>query len=99
MKRTITIRQALQNVADNPASTTDPIDTPVHELVCRELFTVANTPDAGRGAGARANKARKVLLDRLVGKRMPGSHPATKNKTAVELVDLTVAELPSEATS
>lgn len=91
----VTIRQALQNVADYPQLMTDElIQVPVHELVARALFEIANRPDANeRGSMARANKARKMIMDRMVGKRRPGSHPATKNVVSVDFVDLTGREL------
>lgn len=87
----ITIRAALQHVADNPKMLTDElIQVPVHELVCRSLFEIANRPDSSqRGSLARANRARKMILDRLVGKRRPGSHPATRGKVEIDFVDLT----------
>ena len=95
MSRKVTIHQALQNVADNPQLKTDElIQVPVHELVCRNLFEIANRPDANqRGSMARANKARKMIMDRLVGKRRPGSHPATRTPTKINFVDLTGGEL------
>jgi hypothetical protein len=87
----VTIRQALQQVVDYPVMLDDVFLTkPVHELVCRTLFDIANRPDASkRGAMSRANKARKMIFDRLVGKRRAGSHPATRNNTELEFVDLT----------
>ena len=90
----VTIRQALQNVADRPELGTDEIvQIHTHELVCRSLFEIANRPDASvRGSMARANKARKLILDRLVGKRRAGSHPATRVQVPIEFVDLTVTE-------
>lgn len=98
----VSVRQALQAVADEPIMQTDEIiQVRVHELVARALFEIANTPDASvRGALARANKARKIILDRLVGKRRAGSHPATRQNVQIEFVDLTGGELgdgqPSE---
>jgi hypothetical protein len=91
----VTIKQALQQVADYPAMLDDEIiQKPVHELVCRTLFDIANRPDASqRGSMTRANKARKMILERLVGKRRAGSHPATRNTSEVEFVDLTGGEL------
>lgn len=91
----VTIRAALQRVADNPTMLNDDlIQAPVHELVSRTLFEIANKPDAGeRGSMTRANKARKMILDRLVGKRRPGSHPATRNQVEINFVDLTGGEL------
>lgn len=91
----VTIKQALQRVADNPTPDTDvALQVPAHELVCRSLFEIANNPDAKvRGSMARANRARKLIFDRLVGKRKPGTHPATKNVVQVDFVDLTSYQL------
>ena len=73
----VTIRQALQHVADYPEPVTDEvINTHVHELVCRTLFDIANRPDAGvRGSMTRANRARKMVLDRMAGRRRAGTKP------------------------
>lgn len=92
---TITIRQALQRVADYPNPVDDEvIQMPVHELVARSLFDIANRPDANvRGSMARANKARKMILDRMAGKRRAGTSPATGAAIEVEFVDLTGGEL------
>ena len=91
----VTIKDALQRVADNPVMATDEvIQLPVHELVCRALFEIANQPRASeRGSMTRANKARKMILDRLVGKRRAGSHPATRTVVQLDFVDLTGGEL------
>lgn len=89
------IRQALQRVADHPMPETDnALQVPVHELVCRALFDLANNPDASaRGSMTKANRARKLIFDRLVGKRKPGTHPATRNVQKVEFLDLTNHQL------
>lgn len=95
----VSIRQALQNVADNPVLATDEIvNVHVHELVARALYEIANRPDASqRGSMTRANKARKMILDRLVGKRRAGSHPATRTQVPIEFEDLTaMPEIPVE---
>lgn len=86
----VTVRQALQQVADYPTPLNDEvIQYPVHELVARTLFDIANRPDANvRGSMTRANKARRMILDRLVGRRRPGSHPATRTTVEIEFVDL-----------
>ena len=78
--KSVTVRQALQNVADYPTPLDDEvIQSPVHELVARTLFDIANRPDASvRGSMSRANRARRMILDRMVGKRRAGSHPATR---------------------
>lgn len=91
----LTVQQALQLVADHPDVRTDEVtQLPVHELVCRALFEVANKPDASvRGSMSRANRARKMILDRLVGKRRAGSHPATREEVPIEFVDLTAVEI------
>lgn len=91
----VSIKEALQRVADRPVMDTDEvIQIPVHELVCRTLFEIANKPDAAqRGSMTRANKARKLILDRLVGKRRPGSHPATRTEVQIDFIDLTGGEL------
>lgn len=91
----VTIRQALQQVADYPVQLSDDLlQAPVYELVARSLFDIANRPDASvRGSMAKANKARKMILDRMVGKRRAGSHPATREVIQVEFIDLTGGEL------
>lgn len=97
----ITVREALQRVANYPRLMTDDIiDLPAHELICRELFTIANNPDVKvRGASARANRARKMLMDRLVGTRRAGTHPATTSGIELEFMDLGVPpEAPKEIT-
>jgi len=93
--KVVTIRQALQQVADYPVMV-------VYELVSRTLYDIANRPDANvRGSMGRANKARKLILDRLVGKRRAGSHPATGEVDQIDFIDLTGGELgepqPQEA--
>lgn len=97
--RTVSIRQALQNVADYPNMVDDDLlQKPAHELVARALFDIANRPDASvRGSMSRANKARKMILDRLVGKRRAGSHPATREAVQVDFVDLTGGEIGEQA--
>lgn len=92
--KTVSVQQALQHVADNPDLDTDElVQVPVWELVAHSLYEVANRPDASvRGSMARANKARKIILDRAVGKRMPGTLPATNHTEQVELIDLTKTE-------
>lgn len=91
--KNVTVQQALQHVADNPELPTDElIQVPVWELVSHALYEVANTPDSNvRGALSRANKARKIILDRVVGKRVPGTAPAARSNDEVEMVDLTRA--------
>lgn len=87
----VSIQQALRFVADNPIPLSDvTIDTPTHELVCRNLFDIANNPDSQvRGGLSRSTKAQKLILDRMVGTRRPGTHPATLKRNEVTFVDLT----------
>ena len=94
LKKTVTIRHALQHVADNPVVNTDMLlDVPAYELVSRTLFEIANGAQLDdRGSQAKANIARKLIFDRLVGKRRAGTHPATRKEVALQFRDLTVAE-------
>jgi hypothetical protein len=87
----VTIRQALQHVADNPSLKTDVLlDVPTHELVARSLFEIANGVQLSeRGSLTRANVARTMIFNRLVGRRRTGSHPATQSKVELEFVNLT----------
>lgn len=88
LKKVITIQQALQNVADHPELDTDElISLPVHELVCRTLFEIAN--NVRPHTQSKANTARQIIFNRLVGRRAPGAHPATRQKNAISFVDLT----------
>ena len=91
----VTIRQALQYVADYPEPLTDEVvNMPVYELIARNLFDIANRPDSSvRGSHTRANKARKMILDRMAGKRRSGTKPVVKKDTDLEMLDLTGGEL------
>lgn len=93
--KTVSVRQALQHVADHPDLDTDElIQVPVWELVAHSLYEIANRPDASvRGSMARANKARKMIFDRHVGKRAPGTQPASQGTEELEMHDLTKGEL------
>ena len=94
LKKVVTIRQSLQHVADNPAFNTDlMLELPAHELVSRTLFQIANGAELDdKSSQARANVARKLIFDRLVGKRRAGTHPATRRAASLEFRDLTVHE-------
>lgn len=89
--RHVTIRQAMQYVADNPEMRTDDLlGLPAHELVVRTLFEIANSAEVKkRGSLQRANTARAMILNRMVGRRRAGSHPATHVKVELEFHDLT----------
>ena len=91
----VTIRQSLQHVVDNPVLRTDDmISLPAHELVSRTLFEIANGAQISeRGSMARANTARNMIFNRLVGRRRPGTHPATQQRVEVEFVNLVGGEI------
>jgi hypothetical protein len=95
LKKVVTIRAALQHVADSPILVTDRLlDVPAYELVCRTLFEVANGAEQDdKRSQTQANIARGLIFDRLVGRRRVGSHPATRKTVALEFVDLTAKEL------
>ena len=86
-----TIQQSLQHVADNPEMPTDDlISLPAHELISRALFQIANGAQLDDNKSlARANTARTMIFQRLVGKRRAGSHPATRTRTSLQFKDLT----------
>lgn len=93
--KTVTIRQALQYVVDNPEMRTDDlIGLPAYELVTRTLFEIANSAHAdNRKSMQRANYARGMIFNRLVGRRRAGSHPATSKKQEIKFKDLTGKEV------
>lgn len=93
--KVVTIRQALQHVVDNPVLRTDDmLSLPAHELVSRTLFEIANGAQISeRGSMTRANIARNMIFNRLVGRRRPGTHPATHQRVELEFVDLTGGEI------
>lgn len=95
---TMTIRQALQQVADYPRPLTDDLTImPVHELIARALYDIANTPDQSvRGSMTRATRARKLILDRMAGKRRTGTKPVVPSTDMLEFVDLTGGEISGD---
>jgi hypothetical protein len=80
----------MQHVADNPSLLTDDVLTvPVHELVSRTLFEIANdATTSDPNTLNRANRARDMIFDRMVGKRRSGP-PLTANEEVLEFTDLT----------
>lgn len=93
MKNPMSVQRALQYVADHPHQMQDTIEVPVWELVGRTLFDIANKPDASiRGSLRRATIAQRMLLNRLVGTRRSGSHPAVRQNSRIEFHDLTSVE-------
>lgn len=91
MKKHVSIHQSLQYVADHPdLATSDILSLPAHELISRTLFQIANDAQLhDKKSLARANTARTMIFQRLVGKRRAGSHPATRKTTSLQFKDLT----------
>lgn len=91
LKRSVSIRQAMQYVADHPEMQTDElIALPTWELVVRTVFEAANSVDAKKPATmSKANAARAMIFNRLVGRRRAGTHPATNRENTLKFVDLT----------
>lgn len=90
MSKHKSVREALEFVAEHPEEPDEPVNAPVWELVSRTLFHVANSPDMRvRGSLARATKAQRIIADRLVGTRRPGTTPAQRRATVVHFLDLT----------
>lgn len=68
------------------------LDLPASELIARSLFEMANYPKLSeRGGLAKARKAQSVILNRLVGRRRAGTHPARMQDKTIEFRDLTEA--------
>lgn len=88
--RRMTVREALQYVADYPQPVDDEIIVmPTSELVARTLYDIANKPDAQvKGSMTRANKARKMILNRLAGRRRAGTAPALPTTNRIIIRDL-----------
>ena len=97
LKKHKSILDALNYVANHPVQSAEAtIDAPVWELVSRRLFFIANSPDKKvRGSMARATRAQKILLERMVGRRRAGTHPAQTSSDTLDFVDLTVGILPA----
>jgi hypothetical protein len=86
-----TVREALQYVADYPQPVDDEVIT-MHtgELIARTLYDIANKPDANvRGSLGRANRARRLIMNYLAGRRRAGTAPHTKKVDSLQMHDLT----------
>ena len=89
----VTIQQALTKVSEKweSARDMDMIGTPVYELIGFTLFDIANSGDVRvRGSIRRSTRAQKIIMNRMVGLRRPGSRPVTRENDGLEFVDLTV---------
>lgn len=93
MAKGVSVRQALLYVSKHPEPATDEmLCLPVHELVARTLFKLANTSSLENPKIlAQARKAQELILNRIDGTRRPGSHPAAQRGTEVSFRDLTTA--------
>lgn len=90
----VTVNQALQRYARNPAEGPITVEDKIHEIVPRILFQIANNPDTKvRGSLARSSRAQRIILNRLVGLRRAGSRPVTLETEDIHFIDLTVQEL------
>lgn len=86
-----TIKQALEYVASHPEwSGGTPLNSPLWENVARALYEHAGSPDVRVvGAVGRSVRATKMILERTVGTRRAGTHPAQRAKAQLRHVDLT----------
>jgi hypothetical protein len=93
-----TVREALQHVADYPVPIDDEvITTQTGEPIARTLYDIANKPDANvRGSMARANKARRLIMNYLAGRRRVGTAPHQKQVVTLKMTDLTGGEISGE---
>ena len=92
----VTIQQALTKVSEKweSARDMDMIGTPVYELIGFTLFDIANSGDVRvRGSIRRSTRAQKIIMNRMVGLRRPGSRPVTRENDGLEFVDLTMGVL------
>ena len=92
----VTIQQALTKVSEKweSARDMDMIATPVYELIGFTLFDIANSGDVRvRGSIRRSTRAQKIIMNRMVGLRRPGSRPITRENDGLEFVDLTMGVL------
>ena len=101
LKRHKSIKQALEFIAANPdGSVPEPINQPMYELIAQSLFQIANNPNPRvRGSMGRATRAQKIIMNRMVGLRRAGTHPAQIKAEEIEFLDLTQpGELPEGET-
>lgn len=83
------VKEALEYVSRHPSPTTDPINMPVWELIARQLYETAHQAGGTRTQIKSTAAAQKMILDRVVGKRRTGTHPAVRKEEKVLLADFT----------
>jgi len=90
-----TVAGSLEYVAAHPQARREPeLNDLTWELIGRKLYEIAMRPDPRvRGAMQRASKAQKIITLRTVGRRKPGSHPATGQTVELEFEDLTGGQI------
>ena len=94
LKRHKTVYEALKYVSEHGPSTDEPIQMPVWELVGRSLFDVAHAGNPNvRGTVARSTRAMKMITNRLVGRRRPGTVPAQATSDELQFEDMTQGEI------
>lgn len=90
----IPIQKALEQLSNTGLDQELTLESPTHQHIAHALFTIANSPNPKvRGARARATRAQRLILDRMVGLRKPGSHPAQLKNDEIQFVNLTVPEI------
>lgn len=90
--RNKTVQEALSYVGSHPPQSFEPtVDMPTWEVVGQLLYLIANSGNPRvRGSVARATRAQKMIWDRKVGRRAPGTHPATIKAEEINFKDLTL---------
>lgn len=92
-----TVHEALASYVRDPNRKEPPIELPMWYLISQVLFETANSPNPKiKSSLARATRAQKIIADRLVGTRRPGSHPAVSKNTRIGFIDLTAGALEAE---
>jgi len=92
----VTIRQALEQVAESPALRSDNLLVmPVYEAVARKLYQISGNPSGTFRGQQRAVRAHKIIANRLAGLRMAGTLPVHEEPDEIEFLDLTGGTLES----
>lgn len=86
----VTIRQALEYVAENPALKSDNLLVmPTWEAVARKLYNISGNPSKSTRGQQRAVRAQKIIANRLAGLRGAGTLPVHEEPDEIEFLDLT----------
>ena len=84
------VKEALEYVARHPTPPAiPPLAMPIWELVARQLFEAAGHIGGNKNQMKVTNAASKIILDRVVGRRKTGTHPAVAQKQQVTIADFT----------